>query len=125
MKKTFLAVLFLMLSLASYSQTFVNKYNSVIGTSAGVKGEWQSVSLTVVFNEKETGDIVFYYANGSIKRFHQLGDVSKEKTKGGKDYQIITCIDDSDGEKIALQLFDDDATLRLFISEGYYAEFHK
>ena len=125
MKKLFLSLLFTMLSVASFSQTFVKKYTSVIAKKAGVVGEWQDTSLTVVFNEKETGDIVFYYTNGSTKRFHQGGDVTQDKTKSGEGYQLIMCIDDEDGTKVGLQLFDDDTTLRVLISEGYMVEFHK
>lgn len=125
MKKLFLPVLFLMLSVVSFSQTFVNKYNSVIAEKSGVMGNWETISITVVFNEKDTGDIVFYYANGNVKRLHQVGDVTKNKTKSGDDYQIIICIDDEDGKKVALQLFDENSTLRILISDGDYAEFHK
>jgi uncharacterized protein YdbL (DUF1318 family) len=125
MKKLFLSLLFMMLSVASFSQTFVKKYTSVIAKKAGVVGEWQDTSLTVVFNEKETGDIVFYYTNGSNKRFHQVGDVKEDKTNSGEGYQLIMCIDDEDGTKVGLQLFDDDTTLRVLISEGYMVEFHK
>jgi hypothetical protein len=125
MKKLILSVLFLMLSVASFSQTFVKKYTSVIAEKAGVMGNWQDTSITVVFNEKETGDIVFYYANGSTKRFHQVGDVRQDKTNSGEAYQIIICIDNEDGNKVAIQLFDDDTALRILISEGYFVEFHK
>jgi hypothetical protein len=125
MKKLFLSVLFLMLSVASFSQVFVKKYTSVISEKAGVIGKWQDTSLTVVFNEKGTGDIVFYYTNASTKRFHQVGDVKEDKTHSGEGYQIIMCIDDEDGTKVAVQLFDDDTTLRILISDGYFVEFHK
>ena len=125
MKKLFLSVLFLMFSVASFSQTFVKKYTSVIAKKAGVVGEWQDTSLTVVFNEKGTGDIVFYYTNASVKRFHQVGDVKEDKTNSGEGYQLIMCIDDEDGTKVGVQLFDDDTTLRVLISEGYMVEFHK
>jgi hypothetical protein len=125
MKKLILSLLFLMLSVASFSQTFVKKYTSVIAEKAGVMGKWQDTSLTVVFNEKGTGDIVFYYTNASTKRFHQVGDVREDKTNSGEGYQIIMCIDDEDGTKVAVQLFDDDTTLRILISDGYFVEFHK
>lgn len=125
MKKLILSVLFLMLSLASFSQTFVKKYTSAIAEKAGVLGEWQEVSVTVVFNEQKTGDIVFYYSNGNTKRFHQIGDVETNKTKNGEGYQIIYCIDNADGNNVAIQLFDDDETLRVLISKGYFVEFHK
>jgi hypothetical protein len=124
MKKLILSVLFLMFSLTSFSQTFVKKYNSVIAKKAGVLGEWETTSLTVVFNEKETGDIVFYYPNGTTKRFHQFGDVQEEKTNSGASYQLIICIDDEDGNKVGLQLFDENSTLRILISDGYFVEFH-
>jgi hypothetical protein len=109
MKKLFLSVLLLMLSVVSFSQTFVNKYNSVIAEKAGILGKWETISITVVFNETDTGDIVFYYTNGNVKRFHQVGDVTK----------------DENGKKVALQLFDEDSTLRILISDGNFVEFHK
>ena len=108
-----------------YQQTFVKKYTSVITEKAGVLGEWKDASLTVVFNEVNTDDIVFYYSDGSVKRFHQVGDVKEDKTNSGEGYQLIMCIDDEDGTKVGLQLFDDDTTLRVLISEGYMVEFHK
>jgi hypothetical protein len=125
MKKLILSVLFMLISVASFSQTFVKKYTSVITEKAGVLGEWKDASLTVVFNEVNTDDIVFYYSDGSIKRFHQVGDVKEDKTNSGHGYQIIMCIDDEDGKQVAIQLFDDDKTLRIIVAEGYFVEFHK
>jgi hypothetical protein len=125
MKKLILSVLFLMISGVSFSQTFVKKYTSVIAEKAGVLGKWETTSITVVFNEKNTGDIVFYYTGGTSKRFHQVGDVTEDKTKSGAGYQIIMCIDNQDGNKVAIQLFDDDSTLRILISDGYFVEFHR
>jgi hypothetical protein len=125
MKKLILLPLLLMLSVASFSQTFIKKYTSVITEKAGVIGKWQDTYLTVVFNEKGTGDIVFYYTNASTKRFHQVGDVREGKTNSGEGYQIIMCIDDEDGTKVAVQLFDDDTALRVLISDGNFVEFHK
>jgi hypothetical protein len=118
MKKLILSVLFLMLSLASFSQTFVKKYTSAIAEKAGVLGEWKDISITVVFNEQKTGDIVFYYPNGTTKRFHQIGDVETNKTTSGEGYQIIYCIDNSDGKDVAIQLFDSNQTLRILLTVG-------
>ena len=125
MKKLFLSGLVLMLSVASFSQTFVKKYNTLITEKAGVMGEWQDTSMTVVFNESVTGDIVFYYNDGTVKRFHQIGNVEENKTVTGQGYQIITCIDNQDGKQIAIQLFDDDTALRILIAKGYFVEFHR
>lgn len=125
MKKLILSALFLMLSLASFSQTFVKKYTSFICEEADVLGEWKQTALTVVFNEAETGDIVFYYDSGVVKRFHQIGDVTKDKTKANEEYQIIMCVDGDNGRTVAIQLFEDDETLRAIVDKGYYVEFHK
>jgi hypothetical protein len=125
MKKLILSVLLLSLSIASFSQTFVKKYTSVITEKDGVMGEWKDASLTVVFNETNTDDIVFYYSDGSVKRFHQVGDVKEDKTNSGDGYQIIMCIEDENGKKVAVQLFDDDKTLRIIVAEGFFVEFHR
>lgn len=125
MKKLILSVLFLTFSLTSFSQTFVKKYTSVIAEKEGVMGNWQDTSVTVVFNEKGTGDIVFYYTNDTTKRFHQIGSPSEDKTVSGEPYQIISCIDNTDGSMVAIQLFDDDTTLRVLIAKGYFVEFRK
>jgi hypothetical protein len=125
MKKLFLLLLFLMFTLTSFSQTFVKKYTSVITKNNGVLSEWKETSLTVVFNEKETSDIVFYYSDGTSKRFHQISGVNEDKTRSGEGYQIIECLDDKDGYKVAIQLFDDDSTLRIILGSGSFVEFHK
>jgi hypothetical protein len=125
MKKLFLSLLFMMLSVASFSQVFVKKYTSVISEKAGVLGDWQKTDVTVVFNEKDTRDIVFYYSDGALKRFHQIGNSTEDKTTAGESYQFIICIDDNNGSKVGIQLFDDDTTLRVIIDDGYYVEFHR
>lgn len=125
MKKLILSLFFLALSVTSFSQTFVKKYTSVVTKTNGVLGEWKETSLTVVFNEKDTGDIVFYYSDGTSKRFHQISNVLQDKTKSGEGYQLIECLDDEDGYKVAIQLFDDDTALRIIIGKGSFVEFHK
>ena len=114
-----------MLSAVSFSQTFVKKYTSFICEEADVLGEWKETALTVVFNEAETGDIVFYYDSGVVKRFRQIGSVNNDKTKANEGYQIIMCVDSDNGRTVAIQLFDDDETLRAIVDKGYYIEFHK
>lgn len=125
MKKQILLVLFLISFFTSFSQTFVEKYTTSISKKEGVFGEWKNTNVTVVFNEKETGDIVFYYDIGTSKRFYQIGDVSKDITISKETYQIIMAIDSEDGTKVAIQLFDNNTTLRVLIAEGYFVEFHK
>ena len=125
MKKIILSLLFLMLSAVSFSQTFVKKYTSFICEEADVLGEWKETILTVVFNEAETGDIVFYYHSGVVKRFRQIGSVNTDKTKANEGYQIIMCVDSDNGRTVAIQLFDEDDALRAIVDKGYYIEFHK
>ena len=125
MKKLILSVLFLTLSLTSFSQTFVKKYLYYITAKDNVLSEWKETSVTVVFNEKTTNDIVFYYSNGSTNRFHQIGDSTNDKTKSNEPYQIIMCIEDNSGETVGVQLFDDDDTLRVIVDKGFYLEYRK
>jgi hypothetical protein len=125
MKKIFLGLL-LLLSISMFSQeTFVKKYTSFITNNNYVLGKWERTDVTVVFNPKGIRDIVFYYTNGSVRTFHQVTSIQSGKTKNNDGYQIVECIDDEDGAKVAIQLFDDDTCLRIIIDAGYYIEFHR
>jgi hypothetical protein len=125
MKKLLLGALLLLSSFMCIAQeTFVKKYTSMIAVSNNVKGEWQSTDMTVVFNPKGVTDIVFYYPNGSIRTFHQITDMTKDTTTNGDEYQIVECLDES-GDRVAIQLFDDDTCLRVIIDKGWFIEFHK
>jgi hypothetical protein len=125
MKKIFFGLL-LLLNTSMFSQeTFVKKYTSFITNNNYVLGKWEKTDVTVVFNPKGIKDIVFYYTNGSIRTFHQVTNTQSGKTKNNDSYQIVECIDDEDGAKVAIQLFDDDTCLRVIIDAGYYIEFHR
>ena len=125
MKKLLLGALLLLSSFMCIAQeTFVKKYTSMIAVSNNVKGEWQSTDMTVVFNPKGVTDIVFYYPNGSIRTFHQITDMTKDTTTNGDAYQIVECLDES-GDRVAIQLFEDDTCLRVIIDKGWFIEFHK
>lgn len=125
MKKLLLIMLFLLSSFICLAQeTFVKKYTSMISVSNGVKGEWQDTDLTVVFNADGVTDIVFYYPNGSTRTFHQITGSTKNTTTNGDPYQIVECLDQS-GDRVAIQLFDDDTCLRVIVAKGYYVEFHR
>ena len=100
--------------------TFVKKYTSFVTKDDKGISDWKTVSLTVVYNEKVTNDVVMYYPN-KTKRLYKIGNIEEGETNNGEEYQLIKCIDD-EGVEIRLQLFDD--SLRLFIGE-YYIEFHK
>lgn len=125
MKKLLLGALLLLSSFMCIAQeTFVKKYTSVISMSNNVKGEWQATDMTVVFNPKGVTDIVFYYPNASTRTFHQITIPKTDKTTNGDTYQIVECLDES-GDRVAIQLFDDDTCLRVFIDKGWFIEFHK
>ena len=125
MKKLLLgALLLLSIFMSNAQDTFVNKYTSSISIKNNIKGEWQTADITVVFNAGGVRDIVFYYPNGNTKTFHQIIGMTKNVTTNGEAYQIIECLDES-GDRVAIQLFDDDTCLRVIVAKGYYVEFHK
>lgn len=123
MKKIFLGLL-LLLSTSMFSQeTFVKKYTSMISKKDGILQPWEKTDVTVVFNPRGVKDIVIYYSSGNTLTLHQIGGAKAGKTNSGEGYQIVECID-QDGEKLAIQLFDDDTCFRILIAEGYMIEFH-
>ena len=125
MKKLLLGALLLLSSYTCIAQeTFVKKYTSLIAVNNNVKGEWQSADITVVFNADGVRDIVFYYPNGNTRTFHQIVSMTKNTTTNGDAYQIVECLDES-GNRVAIQLFEDDTCLRVIVAKGYYIEFHK
>lgn len=125
MKKLLLGALLLLSCFICIGQeTFVKKYTSSISISNNVKGEWKTTDVTVVFNPKGVKDIVFYYPNGSTRTFHQISPSEQGKTTDGDEYQIVECLDDS-GDRVAIQLFDDDTCLRVIIAKGYCVEFYR
>ena len=110
--------------IAQQSSTFVEKYTSVSSKENHVVQPWKETDLTVVFNSNGTTNIVFYYGNGKIITFYRIGSVEKGVTKGGQEYQLVYCIDE-DGVEVVMQLFEDNACLRVVIGDGYTIEFHK
>ena len=131
MKKILLGAL-LLLSMISFSQnppyppldTFAKKYTSYITKEKDVLQPWVKSEITVVFNAGKLKDVVFYYPNGNTRTFHQIVGMTKDTTTNGDAYQIVECLDES-GDKVAVQLFEDDKCLRVIIAKGYYVEFHK
>ena len=120
--KNFISIILFIFSVNKLNaqDTFVKKYTSFVTKDDKGISEWKTISLTVVYNEKETDDVVLYYPN-KTKRLYKIGNIEEGKTNNGEEYQIIKCIDE-EGVEINLQLFDD--TLRLLFGE-YYIEFHK
>ena len=119
MKNLILIILFIFsVNKLNAQDTFVKKYTSFVTKDDKGISDWKTVSLTVVYNEKVTNDVVMYYPN-KTKRLYKIGNIEEGETNNGEEYQLIKCIDD-EGVEIRLQLFDD--SLRLFIGE-YYIEF--
>lgn len=123
MKKLLLIGALLLSSLMFSQETFVKKYYTSIAFKAGVKQQWESVDLTVVFNAEGKRKIVLYYSDGKVKVLHQVSGAVEEKTVDGDGYQFISCIDEK-GNQVGLQLFDDDTCLRIIVDKGWYVEFH-
>jgi hypothetical protein len=121
MKKILIFLTFLLsVNLCIAQDTFVRKYTSYITEIDDKLSEWKEIDLTVVFNEKNTNNVVLYYPDKTIT-FYKIGGVEKDKTKGGHEYQLIECIDD-DGTKVSLQLFAE--AMRILLGGGYI-EFHE
>ncbi len=123
MKKLLICSLLLLSASMFAQETFVKKYNSIISKKNDVVQPWEETDVTVVFNPKGVRDIVFYYSSGKTLILHQISGAKEGKTTDGAGYQIVECLDE-DGDKVAVQLFDDDTCLRILIAKGYMVEFH-
>jgi hypothetical protein len=123
MKKLLLLIALLLCSVISFAQnTFVRKYTFYYTKENGVVDEGQKADVTVVFNEKGTGNIILYL--GTKKRtLYKTGELQNNETEGGYKYQYIDCVDD-EGKNIGFQFFDDSGTMRLIYSDGFL-EFHE
>ncbi len=126
MKKLLLILLFFIGISTSYAQdTFIVEYTSCISYKDGVDQGWKDITVTAVFNEKNTSDVVLYYGGGKAIRYKKTGKIVKDQTKSGDKYQFIECIDTSDGTTVGIQYFQSNETLRVIIAKGWYVEFHK
>lgn len=120
MKKLLLGAL-LLLSMFGFSQEtpFTRKYNYSILENGDT---FSKIDLTVVFNYNGTKDVVFYLPGRELYMY-RISDVTEGATKSGQTYQVFDCINGEGGEKITLQLFDQNV-LRVFIN-GDYIEYHE
>ena len=116
MKKTLFIISFAFTSLFSNAQTFVEKYNSYVTNVKDKISEPKFATITVIFNDGDTTDIVVY-ATDEPKRFYRTGNITKGKSNGGYDYQLVNCIDSQSGKEIQIQLFDD--ACRIFMGTDY------
>jgi hypothetical protein len=104
--------------------TFINKYTWYSTKEDGVIQPDKELFVTVVFNEKNSTDIVLHYENGNQIRYVVYGDIEKGETKSGFKFQLIKALDE-EGKEVLIQLFDNTSTLRIILGEGWYIEFHK
>jgi hypothetical protein len=125
MYKKIITAFMLFFSVVVFSQTFIEKYKKSISKKDGEITQWRYINLTVLFNEDSTGDIVFYYSDGRVVRFHQITDVEKNVTVKKEEYQIIECIESETFTLVAIQYFSDDQTLRVMSDKNNYIEFYK
>lgn len=116
----FIISLLFCVTLCRAQETFVQKYTSYVTKFDDKLSEWSDIDLTVVFNEKNTNNVVLYYPDRT-KTLYKIGNKDTNKTNDGEEYQIIECIDE-EGNKLSLQLFSD--AMRIIIVGGYI-EFHK
>jgi len=123
MRKILLLIALLLCSVISLAQnTFVRKYTFYYTKQNGVVYEGKKTDVTVVFNEKNTGNIVLYFGTKK-KTLYKTGELENNQSEGGYKYQYIDCVDE-DGKNIGFQFFDDSGTMRLIYSDGFL-EFHE
>jgi len=105
--KTILTFLMLLISTITFSQskTFVKKYLNYLTSIDDIKSAEMEADATVVFNEHGKNVIVLY-VNASITKYYQLSQIENGKTTNGSEYQAFECIQESDGQKVMLQLFE-------------------
>lgn len=125
MKKLLLLAMLLFGTMTFAQETFILKYTSFITKEDNVIQPERFMNVTVVFNEKETTDVVLYYDSGATIRYNTYGGTEKVTTKGGEKTQTIKALDSADGKEVLLQLFESTGTLRIIIANGWFIEFYK
>lgn len=119
MKRLLLGAL-LLLSTSMSSQDkegpFVRNYTSYLVTTNNVEGEFKQGNTTVVFNENDTTNISIYLAGDKIL-LYSTGKVETGKTNSGQEYQLVKCINSTNGKTVSLQLFE--KVLRIFTNEDF------
>lgn len=119
-------MMLLLVIATSYSQdTFVKKYTSMISTKNYKESKNEEINLTVVFNSDKKKGVKFYFEDGKIKSFTQIGKIEKGFTENGTRYQLMLAIDNENGYEVGIQLFDDVNALRILISDGYNIEYYE
>ena len=124
MKKLLLLAILLFGTTIFAQGTFINKYTWYSTKEDGVIQPDKELFVTVVFNEKNSTDIVLHYENGNQIRYVVYGDIEKGETKSGFKFQLIKALDE-EGKEVLIQLFDNTSTLRIILGQGWYIEFHK
>lgn len=124
MRKLFLLAILLFGTTMFAQDTFIKKYTWYATKEDGVLQPDKELLVTVVFNEKNTNNIILHYENGNYIKYVAYGDVEKVVTNNGYNSQVIKALDD-EGKQVLIQLFDDSSTLRIILGEGWYIEFHQ
>ncbi len=125
MKKLLLLTMLLFATMTFAQDTFIVKYTSCITKENFVLQPEKFMNVTVVFNEKNTNDVVLYYDNGAVIRYNTFGGIEKITTKSGFTTQLLKALDSSDGNEVLLQIFEESGTFRIIIAEGWFIEFYK
>jgi len=120
MKKPLLIISIALISIfgtiCNAQKTFVEKYTFYVTNVNDKISEPKYATITVIFNDGDTTDIVVY-ATDIPKRFYRTGKITKGKTNGGYEYQVVTCVDSETGKQVEIQLFDD--ACRIFMGTDY------
>jgi len=123
MKRIYLTIATLLLSIAFYGQTtFVRKYTHYVSNVNDVKSEQRLGEVTIIFNYKGTNDIKMFVGDKE-RMFYRSGELEEGKTKNGTSYQIVPCVD-KDGEEVYIQVFDDNTRVLYNNGKDYFEYFN-
>lgn len=121
MKKIYLTIAMLLLSISFYAQTtFVRKYTHYVTNINDVESQEKDGEITIIFNYKGTNDIKIFLGDKE-RMFYRSGELEKGETKNGSEYQVVPCVD-KDGEEVHIQVFDENTRI-LYNNGNDYIEY--
>jgi hypothetical protein len=124
MKKIMIMVMLFLGTMIYAQDSFVKTYSKCVVKNNDVEEPAYDTEVTVVFNYEGEKIIKFYYPNDKVFKFRQVSGVDEGKTVGGYKYQLIKAVEIATAKEVLIQLFDDDSTLRVIISEGNTIELY-
>ena len=100
MKKLSLILFFLSLSIVAQEKPFRERYSYSVDNNNVI---CKKLHLIVVFNNKNTNEIIFYFQRKKLY-LYRTSEMVNGKTETGQDYKAFECIERGTNEKFVIQL---------------------